>query len=130
MEGNGSLSDQSDVAVVFEHWRTVMGHPRSILDPKRRKLIREKLREGHSVETLKEAISGFLKSPHHMGQNDRHTRFDSLELLIGDQRHIDMGLGFMKPVYDPAKGLFGDYKHGTDSDFLPPLPGPATKETP
>jgi hypothetical protein len=33
-------------------------------------------------------------SPHHMGQNDRATRFDDIGLLLRDAAHIDAGLRF------------------------------------
>lgn len=77
---------------VFEHWKVVMSHPRAVLDEKRIKLIRKWLRAGYSAETLMDSITGYTHSPHHMGQNDRNTKYDGLELILRDAGHIDAGL--------------------------------------
>jgi hypothetical protein len=81
------------VEEVFNHWRTTHGHERAQLDPKRRKVIRAAL-ENYSASDLCRAITGYLHSPHHMGQNDRGTRYDDIELFLRDAKHIDAGLRF------------------------------------
>lgn len=78
---------------VFEHWRRTHGHPQSALDGKRRKLIGKAL-EAYSEADLCQSISGYLNSPHHMGQNDRATKYDGIELFLRDSAHIDAGLRF------------------------------------
>lgn len=78
---------------VFDHWRDIHRKPRAQLDAKRRKLIRGAL-GAYSEADLCQAISGYLNSPHHMGQNDRATVYDSIELLLRDAEHIDAGLKF------------------------------------
>jgi hypothetical protein len=78
---------------VFDHWQRTHGHAKATLDKGRRRLIRERLKS-YTADDLCASISGFLNSPHHMGQNDRGTRYDSLELLLRDSKHVDMGLGF------------------------------------
>jgi hypothetical protein len=87
---NGAaLGDAS--ARVFDHWRTTHQHPRAQLDEKRRKVIRRAL--GSYLEAdLCQAISGYLNSPHHMGENDRNARYDDIELFLRDAKHIDAGL--------------------------------------
>lgn len=79
------------VGRVFEHWRTVHRHPHSQLDEKRRRTIRKAL-EHYPEADLCQSISGYRNSPHHMGQNDRATVYDDLELLLRDSKHIDAGL--------------------------------------
>jgi hypothetical protein len=81
------------VAEVFDHWRRTHGHERAQLDPKRRKLIRAAL-ASYSAADLCRCITGYLSSPHHMGQNDRSTRYDDIELFLRDAKHIDAGLRF------------------------------------
>ncbi len=81
------------VARVFDHWRTTHGHPQARLDAKRRRLIREALK-GYDEASLCQSITGYLNSPHHMGQNDRSTRYDGIDLLLRDAKHIDAGLKF------------------------------------
>jgi hypothetical protein len=80
-------------AKVFEHWRAVHNHPRAALDDKRRKLIRTAL-EHYSEADLCQSLSGYLNSPHHMGQNDRATMYTDIELLLRDSGQIDNGLKF------------------------------------
>lgn len=84
-----------DVEAVFAHWQSIHGHPSAKLDDKRRRLIRLALKS-YTRNDLCEAISGYQNSPHHMGQNDRGTVYDSIELLLRDAQHIDAGLAFAK----------------------------------
>lgn len=84
------LSDKSDECrEVFEHWQEVMSHPRAKLDDKRRKKVNSRLKDGYTVDDLKQAINGCKKSPHHMGENDRATVYDGLELICRDAEHVD-----------------------------------------
>lgn len=84
---------------VFDHWKTVHGHPGAKLDDKRRKVIRAALAT-YSEEAVRESISGYKHSPHHQGDNDRGTVYDSIELLLRDAKHIDAGLRFYR---DPPR---------------------------
>lgn len=82
-------TDTDDVAQVFAHWQTAMASPRSLLDVKRRKLIRNALKTGYSVDQLKQAIDGCAKSAWHMGQNDRMTKYNGLDLILRNAEQID-----------------------------------------
>lgn len=89
-----SNSKNSDViGRVFEHWRTTHEHPKATLDPKRTKKIHEALK-AYSEADLCQAITGYLNSPHHMGENDSNTRYTDLELFLRDAAHIDAGIAF------------------------------------
>lgn len=88
-----SDSKPSDVDVVFDHWRKVHNHPRAQLDLKRRTLILERLRQYPEAD-LCASISGYLNSPHHMGQNKQATKYDDIENFLRDAKHVDMGLKF------------------------------------
>jgi hypothetical protein len=79
------------VAVVFDHWKEVHGHPKAKIDTKRHKLIRSALAI-YSADDLKKSISGYKHSPHHMGQNENKTVYDDIELFLRDAKHIDAGL--------------------------------------
>ena len=96
---SGDAPDREVVDRVFEHWRTVHGHPQAKLDAKRRKLIRDALK-GYSEADLCQSISGYKNSPHHQGQNDKATVYDAIELLLRDAKHIDAGLRFYR---DPPR---------------------------
>lgn len=78
---------------VFDHWATQHSHRRAKFDVKRRKVIRERLKD-YSESDLCQSITGYLNSPHHMGQNDQNTKFDDLELFLRDAKHVDAGLSF------------------------------------
>lgn len=82
-----------EVERVFQHWRSTHQHLRAVLDAKRRKLIGKAL-DSYSEADLCQSISGYLNSPHHQGQNDAATVYDSIELMLRDAKHIDAGLGF------------------------------------
>lgn len=74
---------------VWRCWRVECRHPRAVLTADRLKLIRKWL-PVYGVERLQAAILGCARSPHHQGQNDRNTRYDSLELILRDAKHIEM----------------------------------------
>lgn len=81
------------VEAIFEHWKVTHDHPRAKLDKKRKALIRSALKNYEEAE-LCQAITGYLNSPHHMGQNDRNTVYDDISIMLRDSKHIDAGLKF------------------------------------
>lgn len=83
----------SEVIQIFEHWKSVMGHPNAQLDDKRRSLIRNGLRAGYSGEQLRQAISGCAATPHNMGDNDRGQRYDGLHVILRSADQIDRFIG-------------------------------------
>lgn len=87
--------DGSAIAAVFEHWKLVHEHPKAKIDIKRHRVIRAAL-ANYTADQLCEAISGYRNSPHHMGLNDRNTRYDDIGLFLRDSAHIDAGLRFAK----------------------------------
>ena len=76
------------VAVIFEYWQKIMDSPKSVLDDKRKRLIIKALK-GYSPADICKAIRGCSKTPHNMGQNDRNTKFNGLDLILRDADHID-----------------------------------------
>lgn len=84
---------EGPVERIFAHWRSVHGHPKASLDTKRRRLLRTAL-DSYSEADLCQAITGYKNSPHHMGQNDRSTVYDDIELMLRDSKHIEAGLRF------------------------------------
>lgn len=73
---------------VFEHWRQTLRHPKAKATPERKRLLAKALRT-YTVEDLQKAITGCSRSPHHMGENDRRTVYDDLELIIRDAKHVE-----------------------------------------
>lgn len=64
-------------------------HPRSVLTPKRRDLIRRRIAEGFEPDRLVAAIEGNHVDPHCNGENDRHREYHDLELILRDAGHIE-----------------------------------------
>lgn len=77
------------VAAIFDAWRTAAGKSdRTVLDPKRRRLITGAL-GAYPVDDLVDAVRGWRHSPHHAGQNDTGTVYNDLGLLLRDAEHIE-----------------------------------------
>lgn len=81
--------------IVFEAWVRSTGKKRSVLDDKRRRLIRAQL-DGYTVEELCLAVTGWQFSPHHRGENDRGTVYNSLSLILRDAEHVDQFLEYAR----------------------------------
>lgn len=93
-----------DVMRVLEHYQRL--HPQSRLTEKSKeaRLIRERMAEGYTVEQLCRAIDGYHRSPHHQGENDRRTKYLSLELFVRDSKHVQAGIEFVdRPMPLPSK---------------------------
>ncbi|MGV8869289.1 MAG: hypothetical protein ACOH2S_20405 [Janthinobacterium svalbardensis] len=76
------------VKTIFAFWQKVMDSPKSALDSKRKRLIAKALKN-YSPGDICRAIRGCAKTPHNMGQNDRNTKFNGLDLILRDADHID-----------------------------------------
>lgn len=94
---------QGGAIAVFDHWRIVFSHPKSILDDKRRRLIDARLKQ-FSVDNLRAAIDGYKLSPFHQGENKDGKVFDSIELIMRDAQHVEEGMRFLRaPPRPPPK---------------------------
>jgi hypothetical protein len=113
------LKRDDPVARVFDHWKQVHNHPRAGLDKKRRKLIADRLKT-YTEADLCLCISGYLNSPHHMGQNERATVYDSLEVFLRDASHVDAGIKFA--AEPPRTDLSSTSRRNVAavSDWVPP----------
>lgn len=75
--------------IIFDHWKEVLGYRRARLDQKRLKCIKDRLRDGYTLEDITDAINGCYLSPFHQGHNDRGNRYDDISLICRDAEHID-----------------------------------------
>lgn len=93
------------VDTVFAFWKQTMGHERAVLDTKRRRVIDGRLKDGYTVESLCQAIKGCSMSPFHMGENDRKTRYDGLDLILRNAEKVDQFIGYTKspPAAQPTQ---------------------------
>ena len=74
---------------IFEHWKTVMNHPRAKFDNKRKRIITNALKLGYSVADLKQAIDGCACNPYNMGKNPTNTIYDDIGLIFRDAERIE-----------------------------------------
>ena len=86
------------VSVIYNYWRLNL-HPKARLGNKRRGVIQRALKL-YDVEDLKLAVDGCMNSAFHMGKNDEGKTFDSIELILRDEKHIEdfMAMGESPPV--------------------------------
>jgi hypothetical protein len=73
---------------IFAYWQKVMASPKSVLDRNRRGLIECALKN-YSAADICKSIRGCSKSPHHMGDNDRKTKYNGLGLILRNAEYID-----------------------------------------
>jgi hypothetical protein len=88
VDRRGAPLDRDVIPTIFAYWQKVMNSPNSKLDSKRVDLIRKALKL-YEPRQLCEAILGCSRSPHHMGQNDRNTKYNGLGLILRNAEYID-----------------------------------------
>jgi uncharacterized protein YlbG (UPF0298 family) len=88
------------IQIIFDYWQKTMGHPRAVLDDKRKSLIRRQLKN-YSENDLKTAIYGCSITPWNMGKNPDGRIYDSIELILRDAKHID---DFIRNADKPPAG--------------------------
>lgn len=85
----------SAVFEVFHEWvslcRTSGRGRKPVLGDKRRKKIKQAIRL-YGVDACKDAIRGATYSSWHMGHNPQGRKYDDIELILRDEKHIEMFL--------------------------------------
>ncbi len=116
--GSGKPRTEEGLAIyeVYEHWLAVMEKPRAYLTDARKTKIFARLKEGYSVQDLKDAIDGCKSSEWHMGENDRGTVYNDLELIVRNGSKVE---AFMARLQKKSGGL--KHVHGKPSNrFVDP----------
>ncbi len=95
----------AEVKEVFDYWVKVMGKgPTAKLTAERSSKVKARLRvDGYSVEQLKRAIDGCKVSAFHQGENDKERRFEDLELICRDGKHVENFIEYLGPT-TPGNG--------------------------
>lgn len=93
----GDPNRGGEVERVFCHWQKTFSREKSVLDPKRRRLIQEAVRR-HGAEDCCRAIDGYRKSDWHMGKNDRNKTYTDVELIFRDAAHVEKGVEMLTQV--------------------------------
>lgn len=80
----------ADVRAIFDYWLERMGKTASTkLTDKRKRAVTARLKQGYSVDDIKQGIDGCASSPFHMGQNDQGTVYDDLELICRNGEKLE-----------------------------------------
>lgn len=96
-----SPSQSDSVRTVFDHWKRTMNHPKALLDAKRDRVIRARLKDGYTAEQLCLAVDGCKASEFHMGANDSHQVYDDIELICRGAANVEK---FISMSESPTKG--------------------------
>lgn len=108
-------ADLSAVKPVFDYWLSVMRKGATTkLSPKRLNVISARLEEGYSIEEIKSAIDACRASPWHMGQNERRTVFNDIELICRSPEKLD---GFLQMAEPVEACQFGEHAQATISNL-------------
>jgi DNA-binding transcriptional regulator YdaS (Cro superfamily) len=91
-----------EVLRIFAHWKSVMKHPKALLDEKREEIILHALKSGYTVSQLCEAISGCAKTPHNMGENEQGQRYDGVHIILRDADQIER---FITNFHNPPTSI-------------------------
>lgn len=84
----------NDVLEIFNYWKEVMKKNNSAsLNKKRDTAIKGRLKEGYTVEQIKQAVLGCSMTPHNMGQNDNGKRYDDIELICRNGCNLERFAG-------------------------------------
>lgn len=75
---------ESEIREVFQYWQEVCNRRESKLDSLRRTRIAWAL-SNYGIERCKTAINGIASNPHNQGQNDRHRKYDDIELCFRNE---------------------------------------------
>jgi hypothetical protein len=84
-----------EILEVFHYWIAECKSSRKgrvpVLGDKRRRKI-EKAIELYGLDACKDAIRGATYSSWHMGHNPQGKKYDDIELILRDEKHIEMFL--------------------------------------
>ena len=77
------LSSKNDMTVIFEYWIEVMNKNKSTtkLTAARSKSINGRLKDGYTVEQIKQGIVGCSLTPFNMGKNENNKTYNDIELI-------------------------------------------------
>jgi hypothetical protein len=87
----GEKKKDKAVSEIFFHWQSVFGKERSILRGVRKRKIEARLKDGFTVDQLKKAIDGVIRSDFHMGRDkktDGKTYID-FKTIFRDEEQVE-----------------------------------------
>lgn len=82
-------ADAGLVMDLFEFWAKTLQKRSPKLSDKRKRKVRDRLREDFTPDEIRAAIVGVTLSDHHMGRNGSPRKYDDLELICRDPEHVE-----------------------------------------
>ena len=74
------------------------------LTKERKKKIQLRLRN-YTVENIKTGVYGCSITPHNMGQNANHKRYDDIELICRTDTHLERFMGYAQQSQGPPRKI-------------------------
>jgi hypothetical protein len=74
---------------VFCEWQTATNHPNAKLTEDRKRVIERARKWGYDEADMIDACRGILLSPHHRGENDRHTVYDDITTVLKSGKNVE-----------------------------------------
>jgi hypothetical protein len=115
-----SVSDLKDMSAkanpsfeLFQYWCDVMGKSLSTtkFTPKRDRLIKSRLKDGYSVDKIRQAIDNCRADPFSMGQNDRQKPYNDIELICRTCEKLESFIGDSSLALEPTSKLSDLSRH-------------------
>lgn len=106
-ETTDTQPDSSEVRAMFDLWVTLYRNAKRppVLDARRRSRIRKAIAD-YGADTVEAAIKGLGQSEWHMGRNPQRKKYDDIELILRDAKHVEM-FADMWDSRDPDTGTVG-----------------------
>lgn len=83
-----SPSATGPVQIVFDAWRESTGKAKAQFTAERQRVVVKALKT-YPVDDLVDAVRGWRHSRHHRGENDAHTVYNDIELLLRNARNVE-----------------------------------------
>ena len=84
------MSNSDSALEVFEYWKMVMNKKgRCMFSAKRAGKIKARLKDGYTIDEIKDAIDGCSKSSFHMGANSGGKKYNDIELICRDEAKLE-----------------------------------------
>ncbi len=77
---------------VFAHWQKRMTKARAKLTDGRKRVILARLKDGYTLDQLKQAIDACCASEFHMGENEQSTAYNDLTLILRSGERLEQFL--------------------------------------
>lgn len=84
---------------VFEFWKLETGHSRALFGIDRRNKVEARLREGYTVDQLKDAVRGCKQREYNQGNNDTGEKYDDIELICRKSSNVERFIN----IYNDSK---------------------------